>query len=521
MDSRFRRLSLFDRVFLRLERPDLPEHVAGLCVLEAAPLLDAGGELDLERIKRRLERRLIRVPELRQVVRNTPPLCGLPLWVDDPGFSIAHHVHAVAVHPPGDQAGFLGTAELLLRPLLDRSRPLWELWFVTGLQGGRLGLVFKIHHSIADGLAAVALAGSLLDLEPDASDPPAVPWSPQPPPPARALLADGVRCRASAAAAVLRHPLRLARKGAAAAVGSADMLRKARSAAPRTSLNRLPGWGRRLRAVHLDLEAARTVAHAHGATVNDVLLCVVAGGVADLLVARGERIEGLELKASVPATLRRADAARQLGNAAGAIVVGLPAGERHPVRRLEAIAASSRAAKAEQQRSAAQDVFGLLGTSSRLVRWLTERQRMVNFFVSNVPGPPVPLYLLGARIEDVMPVIGLAGNVTLMFAALSYCGRLSLVVNADAAAYPDLDVLAAGMERAWRELGGESKPAGPAPAGQAGQSGRPAAGKPAPRAEQAEHLLTGHLLVHPVERGHGAKAFASPIDHDRVLARPP
>jgi diacylglycerol O-acyltransferase / wax synthase len=464
MDSRFRRLSRFDRVFLRLERPDLPEHVAGLCVLEAAPLLDAGGELDLERIERRLERRLVRVPELRRVVHDTPPLCGLPLWVDDPGFSIAHHVHAASVHPPGDEAGFLATAELLLRPLLDRSRPLWELWFVTGLQGGRLGLVFKIHHAIADGLAAVALVGSLLDLDPDAPDPAGKSWSPEPAPSAGALLADSIRCRASAAATVLRQPLRLARKAAADAAGSADMFRKARSTAPRTSLNGLPGWGRRLRAVHLDLEAARAVAHAHDATVNDVLLCLVAGGVADLLAARGERVEGLELKASVPAALRSADSARQLGNAAGAIVVGLPAGERDPVRRLEAVAASSRAAKAEQRRAAAQGVFGLLGASSLLIRWLTERQRMVNFFVSNVPGPPVPLYLLGARLEDVMPVIGLAGNLTLMFAALSYCGRLSLVVNADRAAFRDLDVLVAGVERAWQDLGGEAETADHAPA---------------------------------------------------------
>jgi diacylglycerol O-acyltransferase / wax synthase len=464
MDSRFRRLSRFDRVFLRLERPDLPEHVAGLCVLEATPLLDARGELDLERIERRLERRLVRVPELRRVLHNTPPLCGLPLWVDDPRFSIAHHIHAAPVRPPGDEAGFLATAELLLRPLLDRSRPLWELWFVTGLQGGRLGLVFKIHHVIADGLAAVALVGALLDLDPDAPDPPAESWSPQPVPSARALLADSTRHRVSAATAVLRHPVRVARKAAADAAGAVDMFRKARSAAPRTSLNGLPRLGRRLRAVHLDLQAARAVAHAHAATVNDVLLCVVAGGVADLLAARGEEVEGLELKASVPATLRSADSAREMGNAAGAIVVGLPAGERDPFRRLEAVAASSRAAKAEQQRAAAQGVFGLLGASSLLIRWLTQRQRMVNFFVSNVPGPPVPLHLLGARLENVMPVIGLAGNITLMFAALSYCGRLSLVVNADRPAYPDLDVLVGGVELACRELGVEAEAADRPPA---------------------------------------------------------
>jgi diacylglycerol O-acyltransferase / wax synthase len=165
------------------------------------------------------------------------------------------------------------------------------------------------------------------------------------------------------------------------------------------------------------------------------------------------RSRGLELRAAVPATLRSADAARELGNAAGVIVVPLPAAEPNSVRRLETIAASTRAAKAQQHPSTGQDWFGWLAALG-LARRLIERQLMINFFVSNVPGPTVPPYVLGARIEDVMPVIGLGGNVTMMFGALSYCGHLSVLVNADAAACPDIDVLAAGMKRAWEGLAG-------------------------------------------------------------------
>lgn len=455
MRSRFRRLSLSDRAFLRLEEPALPEHMAGLCVLEAGPLLDAGGELDLDAIRGRLERRLDRAPELRRVVRPAPPLGGPPFWADDPHFSIARHVHSVPVHPPGDEASLLATTEHLVRPLIDRSHPLWELWFITGLQGGRIGLVFKIHHAIADGLAAVALVSSLLDLEVDAADPPARAWRPEREPAAGALVADSTRSRLLSAGSALRHSVGLVRGAGSAIGGSIGMIGRSWSAAPRTSLNRCPGVGRRLGVAHLDLEIARTVAHAHGAKVNDVVLCVVAGGIRELLLGRGEAVDGLDLKASVPATLRSAEAARELGNAAGAIVVTVPVGEPNAFHRLDAIAASSRAAKAEQEPAYVQGLFGWLAAAG-LVRPIIRRQRMINFFVSNVPGPTVPLYLLGARIEEIMPIVSLAGNITLMLAALSYCGRLDLVANADAGACPEVEVLVAGMVRAWEELTGRA-----------------------------------------------------------------
>ena len=447
--SRYARLSLADRSNLRIERPETPAHVAGLCVVEAGPLLGEDAELDLATIRRRLERRLARVPELRRVVRRPPPLCGPALWVDDSAFSIDRHVHAARVEPPGDEASLLRTAELLLRPPLDRSRPLWELWFLTGLAEERLGVLFKVHHAMADGLAAIALATSLLDLEAGAADPPPAVWRPVPAPSTGALLTDNIRCRAGRAASTLGHPVRTARGLASAMVATVGMLRDLR-AAPRTSLNALPGRSRELRAVHLDLERARALAHAHGAKVNDVLLAVVAGGLRELLLARGELTGGMELRVSVPAALPRR-AARDLGNAVGAIVVGLPVCEADAVRRLERIAVATRAAKTVQHPAQVQDVMaGLaaLGLSLPLAR----RQRLVNTFVSNIPGPREALSLLGARIEAVLPVVGLAGNVTVLFTALSYRGRLDVVVDADAAACPDVDVLVAGMDRALPSL---------------------------------------------------------------------
>ena len=450
MDSVYPRLTPADRMFLRAEYPEGPQHVAGICLLDGGPLLTAGGELDLGMIQRRLERRLVRVPELRRVVRRPPLLCGPPLWVDDPEFSIDRHVRTARLAPPGDEASLLDTVELLLRPLLDRTHPLWELWLLTGLQPGRLAVLFKVHHAMADGLAALAIIGSMFDLEPDAVDPPLAAWTPTPLASPWALRVDNVRGRLASLGSTLAHPIRLTRS-VGSTVRELRRLFGLRNAAPQSSLNTLAGVGRRLRLVHLDLEGARAAAHAHGAKVNDLVLSVVAGGVRDLLVARGETIDRTELVASVPATLRSARTAHELGSASGGFIVRLPIGETDPVRRLELIAASTRTAKAEQRPASVEGLMAWL-SSAGLSRRFIDRQRMINLIVTNLPGPPVPLFALGARIEDVMPVVGPAGNVTLVFAALSYCGRLNVVVDADADACPDVDVVTDGMRRTWEEL---------------------------------------------------------------------
>jgi WS/DGAT/MGAT family acyltransferase len=448
--SRYARLSLADRSNLRIERPETPAHVAGLCVVEAGPLLGEDGELDLAAIRRRLERRLVRAPELRRRVWRPPPLCGPALWVDDPAFSIDRHVHAARVDPPGDEASLLRTAEMLLRPMLDRSRPLWELWFLTGLADRRLGVLFVVHHAVADGLAAIALLASLLDLQPDAADPAPERWRPAPVPSTPALLADSLHGRAGALGSTLGHPVRLARELASVAGDIAETFRISR-AAPRTSLNAILGSSRQLRAVHLDLELVRAAAHAHEGKVNDVLLAVVSGGLRDLLVSRGELSAGMEVRVSVPASLRGAGGARELGNAVGVLVVALPVCEPEAARRVERIAAEMRVARAAQHPAYVQHLTAAMAALGLAVPF-ARRQRMVNTFVTNVPGPPDALYLLGARIEQVLPVVELVGNVTVTFAALSYHGRLDVVVEADAGACPDVDVLVAGMCRAWESL---------------------------------------------------------------------
>ncbi|MCC5581678.1 wax ester/triacylglycerol synthase family O-acyltransferase [Microtetraspora sp. AC03309] len=451
--ARYSRLSAIDRMMLRVERPAVPQHVAGLCLVEAPPWPAAAGELDMDAIRDRLERRLVRVPELRRVLRRAPLLCGPPLWVDDPGFSIEHHVHAMPVPAPGDETALLETAERLLRDRFDRSRPLWDLWLLTGLENGRVGLLFRVHHALTDGLAAIALVSALLDLEAGAADPPPTVWRPAPAPSGWALLCGNARDRLSALGSVLVHPMRTARS-LAPTVGFVTRLLPDLNAAPRTSLNAPIGTGRRLGVLRLDLKTAREVAHAHGATVNDLILTIVMGGVRELMLGRGESVTGLELVVVVPATIRNPAEARELGNAVGALSCRLPAGEPDSARRLDLVAAATRDAKATQHlsRQISTLMYGLLGWLSVLGLPMENHQRSINLQVSNLPGPEVPLYLLGARIEDVMPITALTGNLTLTVAALSYHGRLNLTVIADRRRCPDVDVLIAGMRRSWAEM---------------------------------------------------------------------
>jgi WS/DGAT/MGAT family acyltransferase len=442
-------------MMLRTETVAAPTHIGGLCVVRAEPLCDETERLDLELVRRFLAPRVAAIPELHRIVKESPPLCGPPVWVDDPDFSLERHIYCAAVPAPGDEAALLDIAELLLRPLLDRSRPLWELWILTGLNGGRLGLLFKIHHALADGLAAVRLVTSLLDdrmmVEPAnqalAPTPGAIA------PAARALFADNVRNRLGSLATTFRHPVRNLRSVTQAV---AYALREVREwqAAPSSSLNVISRPGRRLHVLHMDLETARAAAHARGGKVNDVILAVVAGGVAALLRQRGERVEGGELIAAIGVNLRDKRTAGEGGNMVGALRVRLPVGDTDAGRLLDTIAGRTRAAKAEQRITPQSSnlVLGLVGWLATVGVSFSEHQRMINFFVSNVQGPTTRLHALGAEVEDVLPIVGLFGNETVTFVALSYCGRLNLVSVADRSACADIDILSAGMSETWEHI---------------------------------------------------------------------
>jgi diacylglycerol O-acyltransferase len=448
------RLSVQDAGLLYLEHAGLPQHVAILAVAEGGPLHDPDGRLRLDAVRQQLGGRLQLVPRLRQRVLCPPVGQGLPLWVDDPGLDLANHVRTVQVPVPGGQRELLGLCDELCLRLLDRARPLWELWLVTGLAEGRVGLVLKLHHSLADGLAAIQLAGILLDATADAPSPTPPPWQPRPAPSGSALLADNLAGRSATLAAALArlgHPSRLAAQARVLA-GAAQLAAGGRRHQRRSVLRRPVGGRRRLAVARAQLAEVKAVAHGRGETVNDLVMAAVTGGLRALLAARGTQVDGLTLYASVPVALRAQTDTAGLGNQVGLMVVPLPVGEPDPVQRLQQITRATTQRKRRPELLASLRPVGSL-TILRALNRYSRHQRIVDLFVTNVPGPKRPLYLLGARLLEAFPVVQVAGNVPLSVAVLSYDGQLNIGIQSDPDGLPDLDVFADGLRQSLDQLG--------------------------------------------------------------------
>ena len=426
--------------------------IGALAILDGITLLDHDGRVRIEAVRRQLEPRLHRVPRFRQLLYRPPRGLGWPLWVDAPSFDLADHVRVHPLAAPADLAQLLQACEELARRRLDPARPLWEVWFLPGLPERRVGLFLKLHHAMADGIAGVAAFGALLDRTADAPTPVAPPWTPAPIPTPGELLYDNLHRRAQGlgrAWSSLAHPSRTLRRARAAWPTWREFF--AEQHAPRTSLNRPIGADRRLAIVGSHLELAKQIAHEHHAKVNDVVLAAVAGGLRELLASRGEPVEQLALRAMVPISLHREQPGQASGNQDGSMAVPLPLGERDPVRRLQLIAAQTAARKHKAHPQAGSGPFRFALAQRAFLRFFA-RQRLVNISVTNVPGPPVPLYLAGARLLELFPVVSLAGNLTLAVAVLSYAGQLNLTAVADRDGCADVAVFAQGVQSALDEL---------------------------------------------------------------------
>ncbi len=429
-----------------------PWDMGAIGFLDGAGLVDGDGRFRIEAVRRVLESRLYLVPHSRQLLYRPRPGLGWPLWVDAASFDIADHVRAVPLAAPAGQEQLLAACERLRRRPMDRSRPRWEAWFLPGLDGGQVGIFLRMHHAMADGIAGVAALSALFDPDGEAPAPSASPWTPSPVPSARELLGDNARQRA--------------RELGRALSGLADpgrTLRQARRTwpawreaaghrAPRISLNRgRISLDRRLALVRGDLGRASTIARAHGGTVNDVVLAAVAGGLRDLLLARGEPVADLVLRASVPVSLHQEQSGRPQGNQVGWMAVPLPVGEPCPARRLELIAAET----AERKRNARPEITSGIfrfTLAQRVFNLFLPHQRYLNTFITNVPGPPTPLRLAGAPLLEMFPVLAITGNMALGAAVMSYAGQLNLTAVADRDRCPDVEVFADGVRRALDEL---------------------------------------------------------------------
>jgi diacylglycerol O-acyltransferase / wax synthase len=442
---RLERLSQLDLSNLRIEDHGLPMHVAALMFLDQAGL---SAELDLDTLRAAVARRLHRVPRLRQILNRPRVGLGPPLWIDDPGFDIREHVRLRVVPAPGDEPAVLALCSELNAAPLDRTRPLWEMWLLTGLAGGGSGLLIRLHHAVADGLAAVAMMEALFAPDPAGPAPDVSTWRRQPGPGTRELAADSLHRRISTTAGVLvqmRHPSAIIARLRRLA-WSARTVAHAQHA-PRLSINVPVSGQHRLMLVRADLDRVRKVAHAHGGTVNDVVLSAVAGGAQRLLDDRGELTPGLVLQASVPASLRGPMGDVAAGNQVGVMIVPLRLADADPASRLSLIAETTATCKRQP----------LHQPNTRLLqRWMVrvmKRQHLVNLIVSNVPGPCVPLYIAGVRVTEIFQIGAVQGNVTISVGAFSYAGQLNLDVVGDPDALPDLTIFTDGVADTLSRLG--------------------------------------------------------------------
>lgn len=439
---RLERLTASDLFLLLWDDYGWSTDIGGLAVVDGTNLLDVQGRVRVDAVRRHLEPRLQLVPRFRQLLYRPPLGLGWPLWVDAPSFNLADHVK---VRELADESQLLQACEELARPRLDPTRPLWKLWLLPGLPDRRLGAFLKVYHVLADGPAAMAAFAALLDLTADGSTPSVPPSTPRPIPSAGELLRDNVRRRGQElgrGVSGLVHPRRTLREARRTLPAWREVLTE--QPAPRTSLNHPVGAERRLAVVRGRLDLAKQVAHGRHAKVNDVILAAVAGGLRQLLDSRGEELDGLVQRAMVTISQHDERPGQARGNKPGWMMVPLPLGESDPVRRLELIAAETAARKHEARPEAGSGIFRFVA-GQRVWYRMFPRQRSVNLVVSNVPGPPVPLYLAGARVLETFPLMPPMGNLTLVVAALSYDGQLNLTAAADRDSCPDLEVFTQGV----------------------------------------------------------------------------
>jgi diacylglycerol O-acyltransferase len=449
------RLTALDQLMLRASEV-WPQDIGALALLDGTNLLEPTGRFRIEAVYEAIGSRLHLAPRFRQRVDVPRRGLGGPMWVDAPSFDLGEHVRVLRLPTGSGEADLLLAIERLRSRRLDPSRPRWEMWFLTGLPERQVALFVRLHHSIADGMAAMATISAFLDTAPDVPAPSARPWMPTRPPSAGELLADNLLRhgeRLAGAFSVLARPRTTVERLRAAWPATRELL--AEAPAPETSLDRMVGPDRNLVLIRTTLEAVKEVAHAHEATVNDVLLAATAGGLRALLRSRGEPVEGVTVRIYVPVSLRRGVRGPQQGNLIAQMAVPLPLGASDPGRRLERIAVETARRKARARTSLGTLFRGRI--ARRLILKAVMRQR-VNATTADIPGPEVPLYLAGARVLEVFPLLPLIANEPLGVGALSYAGRFDVGVVADRDAYPDLDVFAAGVREELQALGVPTPP---------------------------------------------------------------
>ncbi len=456
------RLSPLDASFLHIEDNVSHMHIGSVGIFDGpVPAYDD--------VVATIAGKLALVPRYRQVVRRVPADLGRPVWVDDPHFRIEYHVRNTALPSPGGAEELRRLVGRLMSQALDRTKPLWEMWVVEGLEDGQWALVSKVHHCMVDGVSGSELLAVTMDLSPVPSDPVDEPFVPRPAP-------SSLRLAFSAAADMARDPYeqlralraatRVPRRAVAQTlevVGGLFQLVGLVRPTPPTSLNGPIGPHRRWAWAETTVDNVKRIRKELGGTFNDVVLTAITAGFRQLLLSRGEPVERV-LRTLVPVSVRGRDTSGmavgdgRLDNQVSAMVAELPIDLAEPVARLEVIRDQMAGLKESKEALAGEALTSLSGFAPPVLLAMGTRlaaksaQRAINTVTTNVPGPQLPLYLLGRRMRRAYPYVPLGAQLRITVAIFSYDGQVNVGVTGDYDGAADIEVLSRGIEEGFEEL---------------------------------------------------------------------
>jgi diacylglycerol O-acyltransferase len=452
-------MSPLDASFLHVEDDVNHMHIGSVGIFEGPP----PASFDVESM---VAAKLSDVPRYRQKVRFVPLELGRPVWVDDPHFNLTYHLRRTALPAPGGSIELRSLVGRVMAQQLDRSKPLWEMWIVEGLEDDHWAIISKTHHCMVDGIAGTDLLTAILDKSPE---PPAREndwWTPSDEPSSSRLFADALRERLSspyeqfrAARAALRTPRQLAERAteiAKGAAASAGVLRPN----VESSLNGPIGPHRRWAWARTTLADVKTVRTALGGTVNDIVLSVITRGFRDLLVGRGEDTTDRVVRTLVPVSVRSPGERGEYNNKVSGIIAELPVRIEDPFERLVALREQMDRLKESGMAVAAEVLTSMTGFAPPMLLALGTRvatrflsgTRNINTVTTNVPGPQFPLYACGRQMLEAFPYVPLAAPMRIGIAIFSYNGNLAFGVTGDWETAADIDVLCQGIEDGMREL---------------------------------------------------------------------
>jgi WS/DGAT/MGAT family acyltransferase len=460
------RLSSQDNSFLLWEKGNVRMHVASTNICDIGPLRLESGGIDIDQVKRATEAILHLVPRYRQRLHQIP-LFDHSVWVDDPHFDLDYHIRHTALPKPGTLQQLQNLVARVMAQPLDRRRPLWETWFVEGLQGGdQFAMITKIHHCMIDGSSGVDLANIQFSTSPEPHElPKPRPFHPRPAPRRLELFLDETRRTAGIPLEVVRDFRQFVattedlREDIETRVNALTRLFGMGMSADETPLNGKLGPHRRFEWISCRLEDLKAMRKGLGCSINDIVLTIVTGAIREYMISKGVDLEKIEFKISTPVSVRTAEDKGRMGNKVSSWIIPLPIAEADPRRQLETLHALTEELKETNQAIGVQMMNQVQEwTPSTLLSLGAQAMSgPINSIVTNVPGPQMPLYFHGARVRAIYPAVPLMEGMGLGIALTSYAGTMGIGFNCDPDIVPDLDLFIARFKQSMARVAEAAK----------------------------------------------------------------